>query len=114
MTTNQPTKTVAETFWDGFYDERPQVWSGQPNSTLIQEVSKLTLGTTLLLVGHGPPWPGEPDPHPEVSFPTPDEQAVALGINDGGWTIVRSELIDLASHGPDARPDSILVARRNP
>jgi SAM-dependent methyltransferase len=34
-------------FWDGFYDRSDQIWSGQPNSVLVSEVSDLTPGTAL-------------------------------------------------------------------
>lgn len=36
-------------FWDGFYRERTQVWSGNPNALLVREVERLNPGTALEL-----------------------------------------------------------------
>ena len=36
-------------FWDGFYRERAQVWSGNPNALLVREVAGLAPGTALEL-----------------------------------------------------------------
>ncbi|WP_312182714.1 class I SAM-dependent methyltransferase [Arthrobacter sp.] len=36
-------------FWDGFYRERDQVWSGNPNALLVREVTSLKPGTALEL-----------------------------------------------------------------
>lgn len=36
-------------FWDGFYRERTQVWSGNPNALLVREVEGLNPGTALEL-----------------------------------------------------------------
>lgn len=36
-------------FWDGFYRERDQVWSGNPNALLVREVANLKPGTALEL-----------------------------------------------------------------
>ncbi|UGT58197.1 class I SAM-dependent methyltransferase [Nocardia asteroides] len=44
MTETAPT---AEQFWEDFYRERDQVWTGNPNKTLVREVSELTPGTAL-------------------------------------------------------------------
>jgi SAM-dependent methyltransferase len=34
-------------FWEGFYTERDQVWSGRPNAILVEEVDGLVPGTAL-------------------------------------------------------------------
>lgn len=34
-------------FWEGFYAERDQIWSGRPNATLVDVVDGLTPGTAL-------------------------------------------------------------------
>ncbi|MEU4804040.1 class I SAM-dependent methyltransferase [Actinosynnema sp. NPDC023587] len=39
--------TTAEQYWEGFYLDRDQVWSGDPNPLLVREVSALTPGTAL-------------------------------------------------------------------
>ena len=38
---------IAEVFWEGFYQDREQVWSGRPNELLVREVAELTPGTAL-------------------------------------------------------------------
>ncbi|CCH31654.1 methyltransferase domain-containing protein [Actinosynnema sp. NPDC047251] len=39
--------TTTEQFWEGFYLDRDQVWSGEPNPLLVREVAGLTPGTAL-------------------------------------------------------------------
>ncbi|MEV0679375.1 class I SAM-dependent methyltransferase [Actinosynnema sp. NPDC050436] len=39
--------TTTEQFWEGFYLDKDQVWSGNPNPLLVREVSALTPGTAL-------------------------------------------------------------------
>ena len=46
MSSTGSTSEAAE-FWDGFYDERDQVWSGRPNAILEQDAAGLTPGTAL-------------------------------------------------------------------
>ena len=41
-----PTPRPSE-FWDGFYREREQVWSGKPNAALVREISMLAPGTAI-------------------------------------------------------------------
>ncbi|MFC6013499.1 class I SAM-dependent methyltransferase [Nocardia lasii] len=43
------TDTVAnaEEFWEDFYRERPQIWTGNPNPLLVREVSGSAPGTAL-------------------------------------------------------------------
>ncbi|MFD3595518.1 class I SAM-dependent methyltransferase [Nocardia sp. NPDC058640] len=43
------TETVAnaEEFWEDFYREREQIWTGNPNPLLVREVSELEPGTAL-------------------------------------------------------------------
>ncbi|MFJ2833763.1 MULTISPECIES: class I SAM-dependent methyltransferase [Nocardia] len=44
MTETAPT---AEQFWEDFYRERDQIWTGNANKTLVSEVAGLTPGTAL-------------------------------------------------------------------
>ncbi len=37
----------SERFWEGFYREREQVWSGEPNPVLVRETDGLTPGRAL-------------------------------------------------------------------
>jgi len=39
--------TDARDFWESFYGEREQVWSGRPNPLLVREVEPLPAGTAL-------------------------------------------------------------------
>ena len=43
------TETVAnaEEFWEDFYRDRAQIWTGNPNPLLVREVAELTPGTAL-------------------------------------------------------------------
>jgi SAM-dependent methyltransferase len=40
-------QTSAEQFWENFYLDRDQVWSGEPNPLLVREVGSVTAGTAL-------------------------------------------------------------------
>lgn len=46
MTATTP-EGSAEEYWETFYGERDQVWSGAPNPTLVSETTDLTPGTAL-------------------------------------------------------------------
>jgi SAM-dependent methyltransferase len=37
----------AERYWEGFYRDREEAWSGRPNPLLVREVAALTPGTAL-------------------------------------------------------------------
>jgi SAM-dependent methyltransferase len=37
----------AQEFWEGFYQDRDQIWTGNPNPLLVREVAALTRGTAL-------------------------------------------------------------------
>ncbi|MFI6100149.1 class I SAM-dependent methyltransferase [Lentzea sp. NPDC051213] len=39
--------TTAQEFWESFYSERDQVWSGKPNPLLVREAAHLTPGSAL-------------------------------------------------------------------
>jgi SAM-dependent methyltransferase len=39
--------TADDTDWDAFYGERPAIWSGQPNTQLVTEVTALSPGRAL-------------------------------------------------------------------
>lgn len=39
--------TTAQEFWEDFYQERDQVWSGRPNRLLVRETAELAPGTAL-------------------------------------------------------------------
>jgi SAM-dependent methyltransferase len=39
--------TAAQDFWEDFYQERDQVWTGKPNALLVREVAALPPGSAL-------------------------------------------------------------------
>ncbi|QFZ18232.1 class I SAM-dependent methyltransferase [Saccharothrix syringae] len=39
--------TTTEEFWEAFYSERDQVWTGNPNELLVEQVADLTPGSAL-------------------------------------------------------------------
>lgn len=47
MTAGASLSGPAEEFWEGFYQDREEVWSGKPNSLLVREAAALTPGTAL-------------------------------------------------------------------
>jgi cyclopropane fatty-acyl-phospholipid synthase-like methyltransferase len=42
-----PTSGDVREFWEDFYGERAQVWSGRPNAVLVIEIAGLDPGTAL-------------------------------------------------------------------
>lgn len=71
---------------------------------LRSAASAVAPGGVLLVVGHAgfPAW--EPDPHPEVHFPTPEEVLEALELPDGQWEVLLSEEHQRIQTGPDGQP----------
>jgi 2-polyprenyl-3-methyl-5-hydroxy-6-metoxy-1,4-benzoquinol methylase len=66
----------AEEFWEQFYGDRPQVWSGRPNAVLVEEISGLTPGTALDL-GCG-------------------EGADAIWLAEQGWQVTAADISQAA------------------
>ncbi|MFC7713473.1 SAM-dependent methyltransferase [Nonomuraea recticatena] len=73
-------------------------------------------GGVLLIVGHAgfPSW--EPEPHPAVHLPTPQEVLESLELPEGQWEVQRCEEYEREQTAPDGRPgtrlDNILRVRR--
>ncbi|NBE92153.1 methyltransferase domain-containing protein [Nonomuraea sp. KC401] len=65
-----------EEFWDGFYRERPQIWSGKPNVMLVREAADLEPGRALDL-GCG-------------------EGADAIWLAERGWRVTASDISRVA------------------
>ena len=72
----QPLTEYDQTYWDAFYNERPSIWSGQPNAQLVTEVADLTAGTALD-VGSG-------------------EGADAIWLARQGWTVTAVDISEVA------------------
>lgn len=68
--------TEAQDFWEQFYGDRPQVWSGHPNAVLVEEIDGLARGTALDL-GCG-------------------EGADAIWLAERGWHVTASDISQAA------------------
>jgi SAM-dependent methyltransferase len=66
----------AHEFWEQFYAERDQVWSGRPNTVLVEEVGDLAPGTALDL-GCG-------------------EGADAIWLAERGWRVTAADISQAA------------------
>ncbi len=66
----------AEEFWEQFYGERSQVWSGRPNAVLVEEIDGLAPGTALDL-GCG-------------------EGADAIWLAERGWQVTAADISQAA------------------
>lgn len=81
------TEELSEDYWNSFYAERDQIWSGRPNVVLVDEVSDLTPGRALDL-GCG-------------------EGADAIWLAQQGWTVTGVDISSVAlgraaQHAKDA------------
>nr|WP_223167763.1 class I SAM-dependent methyltransferase [Nonomuraea sp. SYSU D8015] len=63
-------------FWDAFYADKPQVWSGNPNAVLVQEAADLAPGRALDL-GSG-------------------EGADAIWLAGRGWRVTAADISQVA------------------
>ncbi|WP_433274331.1 class I SAM-dependent methyltransferase [Actinosynnema sp. CS-041913] len=84
--------TTAEQFWEGFYLDRDQVWSGRPNPLLVREVADLAPGTALDL-GCA-------------------EGADAVWLAQRGWQVVGADVSATALGRAAARAEAAGVAER--
>ncbi|WP_433758484.1 SAM-dependent methyltransferase [Nocardia sp. CA-135398] len=44
---SEGTATGTQEFWEGFYQDRDQIWTGKPNPLLVREAAELEPGTAL-------------------------------------------------------------------
>jgi SAM-dependent methyltransferase len=82
-----PTSGDVREFWEDFYGERAQVWSGRPNAVLVTEIAGLDPGTALDL-GCG-------------------EGADAIWLAELGWQVTATDISQAAldraaAHAADA------------
>ncbi|MEU8900734.1 class I SAM-dependent methyltransferase [Nocardia sp. NPDC048505] len=71
MTETTPPQS-AQDFWESFYQERDQIWTGNPNPLLVREAAALTPGTALDL-GSG-------------------EGGDAIWLAQQGWTVTAADI----------------------
>jgi 2-polyprenyl-3-methyl-5-hydroxy-6-metoxy-1,4-benzoquinol methylase len=79
-------------FWEQFYGEREQVWSGRPNVVLVEEVERMTPGTALDL-GCG-------------------EGADSIWLARQGWRVTGTDISQVAIDRAAAHADDAGVADR--
>jgi 2-polyprenyl-3-methyl-5-hydroxy-6-metoxy-1,4-benzoquinol methylase len=79
-------------FWEGFYTEREQVWSGRPNAVLVEEVTGLAAGTALDL-GCG-------------------EGADAIWLAEQGWRVTGTDISQAALDKAAVHAEAAGVADR--
>lgn len=83
---------ATEEFWETFYRDRDQVWTGKPNELLVREVAHLTPGTVLDL-GCG-------------------EGGDALWLAEQGWRVTAVDVSTVALARGAARATELGVAAR--
>lgn len=76
---------VTEAFWEDFYRDRDQVWTGKPNELLVREVAALSPGTALDL-GCG-------------------EGGDAIWLASLGWRVTAVDVSSIALHRAAQRAD---------
>jgi 2-polyprenyl-3-methyl-5-hydroxy-6-metoxy-1,4-benzoquinol methylase len=79
-------------FWEQFYGEREQVWSGHPNDVLVEEVKGMTPGTALDL-GCG-------------------EGADSIWLAQQGWRVTGTDISQVALERAATHADDAGVADR--
>jgi long-chain acyl-CoA synthetase len=89
-----------------------------PRDTILRRAAQAVRpGGTILVVGHAAPPPWAESPDPKWRFPTTADVEAAIGIDEGGWSVERSETVERRATGPDGQTgpmlDSIVVARRD-
>ncbi|WP_205718493.1 class I SAM-dependent methyltransferase [Actinomadura sp. WMMA1423] len=114
-------RDLAASFPEGTYDLVSAQFLHSPAEMPREEVLRAAAaavapGGTLLVVGHAGPPPWDPDAHPEVHLPTPEEVLASLGLPDGEWEVLRSDEHERVQTAPDGRTmtrtDNTLKLRR--
>ncbi|MFZ3454425.1 class I SAM-dependent methyltransferase [Arthrobacter sp. 7Tela_A1] len=106
-----------DAFWDGFYREKDQVWSGNPNALLVREIEGLNPGTALELgCGEGADavwlarqgWQVTGMDISSVALERAASHARDAGVGDL-TTWVQADLADWALNAPETGPGYDLV-----
>ncbi|SNR81498.1 MFS transporter [Actinomadura mexicana] len=114
-------RDLAASFPEGSYDLVSAQFLHSPADMPREEVLRAAAaavapGGVLLVVGHAGPPPWDPDAHPGVHLPTPDEVLESLALPDGDWEVLRSDEHERVQTAPDGRTmtrtDNALKLRR--
>ncbi|MEU4822450.1 MFS transporter [Actinomadura sp. NPDC023710] len=114
-------RDLAASFPEGSYDLVSAQFLHSPADMPREEVLRAAAGAVapggvLLVVGHAGPPPWDPDAHPGVHLPTPDEILASLALPDGDWEVLRSDEHERVQKAPDGRTttrtDNALTLRR--
>jgi SAM-dependent methyltransferase len=86
----------------------------QREEVLRRAAAAVTPGGTLLVIGHQGPPSWQPEPPPQVTFPTTDDVLASLDLD--GWTVERAEAVQWELTSPDGIPgvrtDNVVRLRR--
>ncbi|MFF4234265.1 MFS transporter [Actinomadura geliboluensis] len=116
-------RDLAESFPEGEFDLVSAQFLHSPTTMPRERVLRAAAaavapGGVLLVVGHAGPPPWDPDAHPEVHLPTPDEVLASLELPDGAWEVLLSGEHERVQTAPDGRTmtrtDNALKIRRLP
>ncbi|MEV4392941.1 bifunctional NAD(P)/FAD-dependent oxidoreductase/class I SAM-dependent methyltransferase [Nonomuraea sp. NPDC049607] len=112
---------LAESFPEGEYDLVTASYLHSPAELSREKVLRAAAaavapGGQLLVIGHAGPPPWDPDAHPGVHLPTPEQVLDALELAEGEWEVLRAEefaRVQAAPGGGQAvRTDNVLRIRR--
>ncbi|GAA4397454.1 hypothetical protein GCM10023088_80690 [Actinomadura verrucosospora] len=114
-------RDLAVSFPEGSYDLVSAQFLHSPADMPREEVLRAAAaavapGGILLVAGHAGPPPWDPDAHPGVHLPTPDEVFESLALPEGDWEVLRSDEHERVQTAPDGRTmtrtDNALKLRR--
>ncbi|GAA2068864.1 class I SAM-dependent methyltransferase [Streptomyces albiaxialis] len=112
---------LAESFPEGRFDLVSAQYFHTPFPLLRARVLRtaahaLRPGGLLLVVDHGSAAPWSWNQDPDVHYPTPDETAAEIGLDPGGWSVLRADMPRRRATGPGGETatvvDNVLLVRR--